>query len=68
MQQTKQTNYEFFLKTDMSDLIGQWVAISNGKIVAHGESPKKVMAEAKEKNPKDRILLVRVPDKETMIF
>jgi len=61
-------NYQFFMKTDLNDYIGQWVAICQQKIVSHGKDPKKVFKEAKKKCPKERPLLTRVPDKETMIF
>ena len=56
------------MKTNLDNYIGQWVAICEQKIVAHGKDAKKVFKEAKEKCPKERPLLTRVPDKETMIF
>lgn len=61
-------NYQFFMKTNVDSFIGQWVAICNQKILSHGKDVKKVFKEAKEKCPKERLLLTRVPDKETMIF
>ena len=61
-------NYQFFMKTDINPYIGQWIAICKQKIVAHGKDVKKVFKEAKEKCPRERPLLTRVPDKETMIF
>ena len=61
-------NYQFFMKANIESYIGQWVAICNQKIVSHGKDVKKVFKEAKEKFPKERPLLTRVPDKETMIF
>ena len=61
-------NYQFFMKTDISCYIGEWIAICNKKIVAHGKDVKTVFKEAKEKYPKQRALITRVPEKETMIF
>lgn len=61
-------NYQFFMKTDASSYIGEWVAICNQKIVAHGKEVKKVFYEAKEKCPKEKPLITKIPDKETMIF
>lgn len=61
-------NYQFFMKTNIDSYIGKWIAVCNEKIVAHGKDAKKVFKEAKEKCPKERPLLTRVPDKETMIF
>ena len=61
-------NYQFFMKTDISHYIGEWIAISNQKIVAHGKDVKQVFKEAKEKYPQNKPLITRVPEKETMIF
>lgn len=61
-------NYQFFMKTNVDKFIGQWIAICNQEIISHGKDAKKVFKEAKEKCPKERPLLTRVPDKETMIF
>ena len=61
-------NYQFFMRTNVDHYIGQWVAICDQKIVSHGKSVKKVFKEAKEKCPKERPLLTRIPNKETMIF
>jgi hypothetical protein len=61
-------NYEFFLKTDVSSFIGEWIAICDQRIVSHGNDAKKVFEEAKKKCPKVRPLLTKVPEKDTMIF
>ena len=56
------------MKTNVEKYIGEWIAICNQTIVSHGKDVKKVFREAKEKYPKEKPLLTRVPDKETMIF
>ena len=61
-------NYQFFMKSEVDRYIGEWIAISNQKIVSHGKDVKKVFKDAKQKCPNQRPLLTRVPDKETMIF
>lgn len=61
-------NYQFFMKTNVDQYIGQWIAIAHNKIVAHGNNLKKVFNEAKIKCPHERPLITKVPDKETMIF
>jgi hypothetical protein len=61
-------NYQFFMKENMSQHIGEWVAICNKQVVSHGKDVKKVFQEAKQKCPKERPLITRIPDKETMIF
>ncbi len=61
-------NYQFFMKKNMNQHIGEWVAICNEQVVSHGKDVKKVFQEAKQKCPKERPLITRIPDKETMIF
>jgi len=56
------------MKTDMDPYIGEWVAVCKQEIVSHGKDVKKVFKEAKKKCPKERPLITRVPNKETMIF
>ena len=48
--------------------MGEWVAICNQKIVSHGKNIKKVFEESKIKCSKERPLITKVPEKETMIF
>ena len=61
-------NYNFFMKTNIDKYLGEWIAICNQQIVAHGKDAKKVFSEAKQKYPSEIPLLARVPDKDTMIF
>jgi len=61
-------NYQFYLKANVSNYLGQWVAICGHKIVASGHDVKKVYKEAREKCPKEKPLLTRIPDNEAMIF
>ena len=61
-------NYQFYLSADVKDYIGEWIAICDAKIVSHGKDVKQVFKEAKQKCPKAKPLITRIPDKETMIF
>ena len=61
-------NYQFFLKTDLSQYIGKWIAICNEKIISSGDNPKQVFKTARKLCPSERPLLTKVPEKETMIF
>ena len=61
-------NYKFFMKTNMDRYIGQWVAICDQEIVASGDDLKKVFKKAKEKCPRKKPLITKVPEEETMIF
>jgi len=62
------SNYEIFLKLDVSTFIGEWVALCDGQLIAHGKNVKEVLSEANKKCPGKRPLIARVPEKETMIF
>ncbi|HLD04662.1 MAG TPA: DUF5678 domain-containing protein [Candidatus Nanoarchaeia archaeon] len=61
-------NYQFFLKTDVSPYIGEWIVICKERVVAHGKNVEEVFRKAKNKYPKERPFLARIPDKEAMIF
>jgi len=61
-------NYEFFMHANVSSYIGEWIAICEDKIVSHGKDVKEVANEASKLCGKKKILLARVPDKETMLF
>lgn len=61
-------NYAFFMKTEVGAYIGEWIAIAEEKIVAHGKNAKQVYEEATVHYPHKRIFLARVPEKETMIL
>jgi len=61
-------NYNFFMKENLNKYLGEWIAICKNQIIAHGKDVKKVFQEAKEKYPKERPLITKVPDKEAMIF
>ena len=56
------------MKTNLSAYIGEWIAVCNQTIVAHGKDVKEVFKEAKKKYPTQKPLITRVPEKETMIF
>jgi len=62
------TNYEMFLKTDVSRYIGEWIAICDGKVITHGKKVKEVFNEATKKCPGKRPFIARIPENESMIF
>ena len=61
-------NYQFFMTSYVREFTGEWIAICNQEIVSHGKDAKKVFREAKKKCPKQRPLMTKVPENETMIF
>ena len=63
-----QNNYQYFMNINVDKFIGEWIAICDERIVAHGKCFKDVFKEAKEKCAPKRPMITKVPDKETMIF
>ena len=63
-----ESNYEIYLKTDLEKFRGKWIAICDKGIVAAGNNAKAVYNEAKSKFPNKKIMLVKVPEDEAMIF
>ena len=61
-------NYNSFLKLDLSEHTGEWIAICRGKIVAKDRNIKRVYEEAKKKCPNERPLITKVPEEGAMIF
>ncbi len=61
-------NYEFYLNADLREFVGEWVAIVDEKIVAHGKSAKDVYAKAKHISPGKVPFLSCVPKAAAMIF
>ena len=62
------TNYQFYLQADLQQYAGEWVAIADEKIVAHGKSSKQVAQAAQAGYPGKPLLLSFVPGNEAMIF
>ena len=68
MQEVQNKNYELFLKMKMEPYSGEWVIVYEGKIVAHGKNLKKAVGKAREKSGKKRLMIIKAPGKETMIY
>lgn len=67
-QKNLEKNYEAFLRMNLQEYSGQWIAISQGKIVSHGIHMEEVFDQAQKNSPEQRPLLARVPNKTAMIF
>ena len=62
------SNYDFFMKDEVNRYLGQWVAIAEQRIVAHGSSVKKVYEEARQKCGSQSLFIAKVPDKKTTLY
>ena len=61
------SNYEVYLKTDLERYTGKWIAICEEGVVAFGDNAKAVYYEAKNKFPQKKIMLVKVPEEESLL-
>ena len=64
----QELNYDYFMQTDVSEFIGEWIAICDNEIVAHGKEINQVVKIATKNSRGKKFLLARVPSGETMIF
>lgn len=63
-----ESNYEIYMKTNIGKYTGKWIAICDKGVVAVGDNPKEVYNEAQSKFPDKKVMLVKVPENEAMIF
>ena len=61
-------NYDFYATANLSQYSGEWVAILNKKVVAHGKNLKEVLKKAKESFPQAAPFIAKVPSKEILIW
>lgn len=64
----KSENYEFFIKMDTSKYKGEWIAIANKAVVAHGKDAEKVYKSAQKKVKNKEISLAKVPEEQMLIL
>ena len=62
----QEKSYQYYIETDTSKYVGEWIAVAGDRILAHGKNVKKVVAEANKSGKK--FILAKVPSQETMIF
>ena len=60
--------FNFYLKADLNEYEGKFVAIIGEKVVSFGFNAKSVLEEARKKFPRQRALLARIPREETLIL
>lgn len=61
-------NYDYFLKIDTTPYKGEWIAIANRKIVAHGNDAEKVYKAAKKKTRTKNISLAKAPNEQMLVL
>ena len=61
-------NFEWFLKADLKNYEGKYVAIAGQKVVDSGKDPAKVYEKAKQEYPRKKVVLWKVPKEGTFVF
>ena len=61
-------NYKSFLNLSVKEYPNKWVALIDGRVVTVKNTFKEVYIETKEKFPKQRPLIAKIPSKRVMIL
>lgn len=65
---TSRSDYNWFVKTDLSQHRGKYVAIAEEKVISSGYNAKEVYKEALGKSPKVRPTLAKIPSEDIMVL
>lgn len=60
--------FEFYVKADLKEYEGKYIAIVEDQVVASGNNAKQVMEEAKRKYPDKKPFLAKIPREEVLIL
>lgn len=55
-------NFEALSENDFTKFAGEWIAVINGKVIAHSKDFKQVCKESREKFPQEKPLIGKVPE------
>lgn len=65
---TSRTDYNWFVKTDLSRYQGKYIAIAGKKVISSGYNAKGVYNQAIKKLPKIRPTLAKIPSEDTRVL
>lgn len=60
--------FEFFVRSDLSEYKGQYVAIIGKEVVASGKTAKEVWGKAKRRYPNKTPTLAKLPKEEALVL
>lgn len=66
--QSVSDNYKYFVKTDTSKFSGEWIALTDKKIIAHGKDAQEVYRQAKKNAKGKNISLAKTPEPQMLIL
>ena len=64
----KLSNYDYLLKLDTTRYQGEWIAVADQKVVAHGKEADKVYKKAKLKYKPSSISLTKAPSEQMLVL
>lgn len=56
------SNFELLSQSDLTKYAGNWIAVLDGRVVAHGRSFKEVYQKVKSEHPNERPLIGKLPE------
>ena len=62
------TNYNWFIKQDMSEYSGKWIAICKKAVVGNGKNAKEALEKAQKKCPGEEPILTKIPSKKEKVL
>ncbi|MFQ5621132.1 MAG: DUF5678 domain-containing protein [Candidatus Nanoarchaeia archaeon] len=62
------SNYDYFMKLDVSKYPDKWIAIVDGELITAAKSFKEAFDKAKKLHPKKRPFITRIPGHKAMIL
>lgn len=62
------SNYQYFLRLDTTPYKGEWIAISQKKVVSHGKDAQEVYNRAKKKVKRASVSLAKVPEEQVLVL
>jgi hypothetical protein len=62
------SNFESLSEDNLLEFAGQWIAILDSKIVAHGKSFSEIYKLVKEHYPKERPLISKLPEANPVVL
>ena len=60
--------FDYFINSDLSNYVGEWICIADNKVVYHGKDIKEGYKKTKEKYPNKIISVTKVPSETNCIF
>lgn len=67
-EQPVSNNYKYFVKADTSKFSGEWIALTDKKVIAHGKDAGKVYAQARKLAGRKDISLAKAPEEQMLVL